>query len=238
MKFKVKENGFDEIRKKMILQKAPIILIAIFAGLAISHFNTNGQSTDVNILPFMIPIVIGSSFLGFIIAIKRQKKVFDSYELTIDEEKIIRRQNLTPDIEVSFSEVQKIIKNKNGTLTIKGVNSNNSIEVPSQIENLIELEAMLSKVTEITTHDKQSPQQKQTWVLALLTVALMMIVYLAKNKILVGVSGVVLTLGLTYSLIATQRSKHVDKITKAAIWLILFVLPSIIAVTYFKVFGL
>ena len=237
MKFKIKENGFDEIRKKMILRTIPIALIAACGGLAISHFNTNGQSSDVNVLPFVIPIIIGAMAFGLRKGIKRQKSIFDSYELTIDNERIIRRQNLTPDIEIQFSQIKEISKNKNGSLTIKGENLNNSIGVPSQIENMIELESILSKLFKITTSDKQSFQQKYPWVLSILTIVLMMVVYIAKNRILVGFVGSSLTIGLIYSLVITQKSKHLDKKTKRGMWFTLIVLFSVIAITYLKVFG-
>tara|TARA_B100000683_G_C12286530_1_gene472141 strand:+ start:55 stop:777 length:723 start_codon:yes stop_codon:yes gene_type:complete len=237
MKFKIKENGFDEVRKKMILRTIPIALIAACGGLAISHFNTNGQSSDVNVLPFVIPIIIGAMAFGLRKGIKRQKSIFDSYELTIDNERIIRRQNLTPDIEIQFSQIKEISKNKNGSLTIKGENLNNSIGVPSQIENMIELESILSKLFKITTSDKQSFQQKYPWVLSILTIVLMMVVYIAKNRILVGFVGSSLTIGLIYSLVITQKSKHLDKKTKRGMWFTLIVLFSVIAITYLKVFG-
>jgi hypothetical protein len=237
MKFKIKENGFDEIRKQMILRTIPIALIAACGGLAISHFNTNGQSSDVNVLPFLIPIIIGAMVFGLLKGIKRQKNIFNSYELTINDESILRKQDLTADIEIQFNEIKEITKNKNGALAIKGENSNKSIGVPSQVENIMELESRLSKVFEITTSNKQTFIQKFPWVLPLLTIGLMMTVFIAKNKILVGIAGVSLTIGLIYSLVVTQKSKHLDKKTKKGMWLILIVLFSIIAVTYFKVFG-
>jgi hypothetical protein len=237
MKFKIKENGFDDIKKKMILRTIPIALIAASGGLAISHFNTSGQSSDVNVLPFVIPIIIGAMVFGILKGIKRQKNIFNSYELTIEDERIIRRQDLTSDIEIPFSEIREITKNRNGSLAIKGANSNNSIGVPSQIENLIELESELSKIVEITASDKQTFLQKYSWVLPLLTIGLMMTVYIAKNKVLVGVAGTLLTIGLIYSLVVTQKSKHLDKKTKRGMRLTLIVLFSVIAVTYFKVFG-
>ena len=37
MKFKIKDSGFEEIRKKMILRAIPVALISVCGGLAIGH---------------------------------------------------------------------------------------------------------------------------------------------------------------------------------------------------------
>ena len=60
--FKIRQDGFKEIRKALLIKAIPISLLAIFGGLAISYINTNGQQNIVNILPFVIPYPSG--FIG------------------------------------------------------------------------------------------------------------------------------------------------------------------------------
>lgn len=86
----------------------------------------------------------------------------------------------------------------------------------------------------ITVSDDKSFAQKYQWVFSLLAVILMVITYLSTNKFLVGVAGTTLTIGLIYSLITSQRSKHIDRKTKRSMWLVLIVLFAVIAITYSK----
>ncbi|MFY0602069.1 MAG: hypothetical protein JXR03_20510 [Cyclobacteriaceae bacterium] len=232
--FKIKENGFNEIRKKMILRVIPIALIAGLGGLAISHFNTGGQSSGISSLLIGLPVILGAMAFGLVKGIKRQKNIFNSYTLIINETEIIRQQNLTPDIIIPIREIKEIIKNKEGAFAIKRENSSDAIGIPIQIEKIEELEIRLSSLKEITESDKKSLIQKFPWALPLATVGLMMIVYISTNKLHVGLSGATLTIGLTYSLIIGQKSKHVDRKTKRGMWLTLLILCSVIAITYSK----
>lgn len=235
--YQIKENGFDEIKKKIILRVVPIALIAMIGGLTINHFTTNGQSSNMNVLPFLIPFIIVIMALGIRKAVKRQKDIFNSYKLIIDNQKIIRQQHLTPDIEIPLEEIKEIIKNKNGTFIIKGEKLSNTISIPSQLEKIDEVEVKLAEITKIIQNDKKPFLQRFFWVIPILTVGLLMIVYISENKILVGFSTIVLILGAIYSLISTQRSKHVDSKTKKGIWFIILVLFSVITVSYIKLFG-
>jgi type III secretory pathway component EscS len=233
-KFKIKENGFDEVRKKVLYRTIPIVIIAAAGGLLISLFNSNGQTTEVNTLPFVIPIIIGALAFGLFKGLNRQKQIFNSFILTIDEIEVTREQALTPAISIPVSEIQQIIKNSKGTFVIKGKSPQEVIGIPSQIENSEALESFLSELKSITVSDDKSFVQKYQWVFPLLTVILMVITYLSTNKLLVGITGTTLTIGLIYSFITTQRSKHIDKKTKKSMWLVLIVLFAVIAITYFK----
>ncbi len=233
-KFNIKENGFDEIRKKVLYRTIPIGIIAAAGGLSISLFNSNGQTTDVNTLPFVIPIIIGALAFGLFKGLKRQKQIFNSFTLTIDESAVTREQDLTPIISIPIGEIQQIVKSSKGTFVIKGNSPQDVIGIPSQIENPETLESILSELSNITTSDDKSFVQKYQWAFPLLTVVLMVVTYLSTNKILVGITGTTLIIGLIYSLVTSQQSKHIDKKTKRSMWMVLIVLFSVIAITYFK----
>lgn len=235
--FKIKENGFAEIRNKMLWRAIPMMLIAGLGGMAISYFNTNQQSTDVNVWPFVIPIFLAAGAYGIISSIKRQKKIFDSYVLTIDENTIIREQNITPTISIPLEEINGITKQPNGAYIIKGTSSVDMIGIPVQIENMDELELLLSDIKEITINDKKSFTQKYIWASVIITLGLMAAVYTSSNKILVGFSGTILTIGLLYTLVTTQRSKHIDRKTKRGMWIVLILIFSIVSIMYYKLTG-
>ncbi len=235
--FKIRKDGFKEIRKAMLIKAIPISLLATFGGLAISHFNTNAQQSDINVFPFVIPLVLGALAFGLYRGVNRQKEIFDSYILTIDDNGITREQHNTPTISISNADLKEIIKNSNGSFTIKGNSTVNVIGVPSQIDDYKKLEKLLSEIRQILSKNSEPFLQKYRGLLSILTIGLMAAVYISKNKIIVGVCGTVLISALGYSFFEVQRSKNIDSKTKKGMWWLIFVTASIIGVMYFKLTG-
>ena len=233
--FKIRHDGFNEVRKKIISRTVPIALLAAIGGLTISYFNSKSESLDITFLLIIFPFILVLIGLGLFLGIKRQKDIFNSYTLTIEDENILKSQNLISDIKIHFKDIKEIIKNKDGSFVIKGKQSRDIIGIPVQLENIDELELTLSNIFEITLNDKKTLTQKFPWVLPLAVIVLMIIVYISENKILVGIAGITLVIGLVYSFVVTQRNKQIDRKTKRTMWLSLIVLFSIILVTYVKV---
>jgi hypothetical protein len=235
--FKIRKDGFKEIRKAMLIKAIPISLIAAFGGLTISHFNTNGQQSDVNIFPFVIPLVLGVLAFGLYRGVNRQQEIFDSYILTLDNNGITREQHNTPTITISNADLSEIIKNSNGSFTIKGNSTVNVIGVPSQIDDYEKLEKLLSGIRQISTKTNEPFLQKFRGLLSILTIGLMAAVNISKDKIIVGVSGTVLLAVLGYSFFEIQRSKNIDRKTKKGMWWLILVTASIFGVMYYKLTG-
>lgn len=232
--FAIQENGFNQIRKKILRNSILFGSIAIFAGLFISIYNSYGQESQVNTVLLVAPIIIAAFCYGIFKAIRNQKELFSSFRLLIDADKITREQALTPTISIPISEIREIIKSAKGGFIIKGKSTQDIIIVPPQIDNPEKLESRLSSLIDLTFKGNKSFAQKYPWLFPPLMIILMIVVYVSNNKILVGISGTILTFGLIYSLVVTQRSKHVDKRTKTSMWLVLVALFSIIAITLAK----
>lgn len=235
--FKIRKDGFKEIRKATLMKIVPIALLVTFSGVAISLYNTNGQQSDVNILPFVIPFLLGIIALGLYIGIKRLKGIFDSYVLTIDNNGITREQLNTPTITILNADISEIVKNSNGGITIKGNSNLNVIGVPSQIENYENLEKMLSEIKQISTKPSKPFLQKFKALLSILTIGLMAAIYISNDKTIVAVCGTVLLAVLGYSFFETQRSKNIDSKTKKGTWWIILVFAGIVGLIYFKLTG-
>lgn len=235
--FKIRQDGFKEIRKAMLIKAIPISLLAAVGGLAISHFNTNVQQSDVNVFPIVVPIVLGALTFGLYRGVNRQKEIFDSYRLTLDNNGITREQHNTPTITISNTDISEIIKNSNGSFTIKGNSSVNVIGVPSQIDDYEKLEKSLAQIRQISTKSSEPFLQKFRGLLSILTIGLMAAVYISKDKIIVGVSGTVLLAVMGYSFFEVQRSKNVDSKTKKGMWWLILVTASIVGVMYYKLTG-
>jgi len=235
--FQIRDNGFAEIKKAMIIKTIPIVILAAGTGLSISYFNTNVQSNDVNVLPFVIPIIIGALAFGLFKGINRQKGLFESYKLIINENEIIREQNNTQTISIPHNEIKSIIRNPKGILTIVGNSNTEIIGVPFQINNSEKLEQILSQIKPITYSDKKPLAEKYKGLLILLMLGLMASVYISKDKLVVGITGTILILILSYSFYEGRRNKNIDKKTKNGMWWLILVLLSVIGNMYFKLTG-
>ncbi|MFY7826890.1 MAG: hypothetical protein ACOVQ4_07185 [Flectobacillus sp.] len=235
--FKIRQDGFKEIRNMMLLKATPISLIAAFGGLLLSHFNTNEQQSNVNVFPYVIPMILGALAFGLYRSINRQKEIFESYRLRIDDNGITREQLNTPTITIKSAEVSEIIKNSNGSFTIKGKSFVDIIGVPSQIDNYEKLEKALANIKQISTKNSEPYLQKFRGILSILLIGLMALVYISKDKIIVGISGTVLLAMLGYSVYEVQKSKNIDSKTKKGMWWLIFVIASLIVGMYYKLTG-
>ena len=236
--FKIKPNGFNEIRNAILLKTIPLVLISAFAGIALSYYSSIGKNDDINILPFLIPFFIIIITLGLFLGIKRQKLIFNSYTLSISNEMIIRYQMNTPTISMSVNEIKEIHKSKNGAFSIKGNSHLNIIYVPVQIENAEKLEEMLNNIKQIQVKIRTPFLQKYIMILPIITIGLFAAVYLSENKLVVGICGTFLIITLIYSIIEIRRNKNIDYRVKKNLWFSILIILVILYKMFYKLFEL
>jgi hypothetical protein len=235
--FKVRQDGFREIRKQLLIRAVPIMLVSATAGVVISSINSKNKESDINVLPFMIPFIVMAVGIGLYRGLKRQKNLFESFTLTLLNNLITREQLNTPTVSIYFNEIKEIRKNRNGTLTVRGKNPTDIIHIPTQIENYSELELLLNKIIPITVRKKEPILEKYPTLLSFLVLGLMFCVYTTTNRIVVAISGTLLTPLMVWGFYDTRRSKNIDSKTRRFSWWILLVLLSIIGVMVVKLTG-
>ncbi|MBC8755769.1 hypothetical protein H2O64_13920 [Kordia sp. YSTF-M3] len=238
--FQIRENGFNEIKKGIIIKTIPLAILSAIVGVAISEFNSNKESSDTYIyaLLFLITLIIGAITFGVFKGIKRQRILFESYKLTITSSEIIRERHATQTVSIPLHEIKSIVKSSKGIFMIVGSSTEDVIDVPLQINNPERLEQILTQIQPISDADERSFIIKYKYILlGLLMLGLMASVYLATNKVVVGIAGTALTLFLVYAFLKVLKSKHIDKKTKKGMWWILLVLFSILGTMYMKLTG-
>jgi hypothetical protein len=236
--FKIRQDGFKEIRKKMLSRSIPLLLIAGIVGITISTINSKQKGNDINVLPIIIPVIAAALGFGIYRGVNRQKALFESYTLTITNNLLTREQLNTPTISIYFNDIKEIAKHKNGSFTIIGKETVDIIGVPVQIEDYLQLETALQQIKPIVVKDKVSFMEKYQSLTGFLTVGLMLCVYTINNKIIVALTGSALVALIVWSFIKIRSSKNVDRKTKRTVWWVVLVLASVIAVMFFKLTGL
>lgn len=227
--FTISEQGIKQINKQLLRYIIPFLFILIIGFIVVNVLTMPSKKESVNTLPYALPVFVGIVCFGFYRGAQRRKQLLRSYKVSITPNAIMRQQYNTPDIALYHSEINEIAKTRRGAFFIKGKDSSAIICVPSQIERRDELEATLHAIFPITEKGNLPLLQKAKALLAVLMAALMICVYVSTNKILVAVSGVLVTGLLIWSFFEVQRNRNIDKRTRRSTWWVVLVLLSIIA---------
>lgn len=233
--FTIKTNGFNEIKKQLIIKSLPLLLVSMSFGLAITYFNTENKQDLITILPFIIPIILFALGYGIFTGIKRQEKLFQTYKLMFSENNVIREQINTPSINIQFVDIKSIIKDKKGSFTIKGKTATDTILIPAQIDNYEKLEILINKIKPTEEFNKPTFDEKHKTPITILTLFCMVIVYVSFNKILVGICGLIVSGILIRSFFQIKNNNNIDNKTKRIGYYSLLVLLSIVTVTIMKI---
>lgn len=228
------KEGFKEIQKKSLTRTIPLMAAALVVSIGI---NFGSKPGEVNTWPYLILLISGVLVFSLYKGLNRQRKIFESYLLTIDDDFIQRDQLNTPTVKIIKDEIKEIIAYPNGGFAIVGKTKTDLIVVTKYIDSITDVENSLKRLKQFSTPPKKSAIEKLSPFLALFGLALMAVVYISTNKTLVLVSGTVLTILLSWSFYEVQISKNIDSKTKKNSWWTIVVLLSVIGITYSKVAG-
>jgi len=233
--FKIKENGYQEIKKQTLIRTLPVMVISIAVGLvSFEHNNIINSDSDVNVYPYIIPIIMAAIAYGINKGLKRQKEIFETYELNLTDEGIERKQCNTPTISLQFSDIKSLTKSKQGGLLIKGNSIANAIMVHPQVEDSSILETILTEKCDCEIIGKKPLNQQLAIPITIVALASVATLYVATNKILVGISGSIVSAIMIYSFITIQKNKNVDNKTKKLSYYMLGTFLCFIAITLYK----
>jgi hypothetical protein len=105
------------------------------------------------------------------------------------------------------------------------------------IEKREEVKSFLETVKPVTLQEKKSVLLRFAPLLMLATIASMAALYFSYNKIVVAVSGLLLTGLMGWSFYMIRTSSLIDSSIKRRSWWMLMVMFFILAIMYYKVFG-
>jgi hypothetical protein len=130
-----------------------VSLLYIMCGLAAvaSVFIPTGEPVNASYgnLHFVVPALLVCAAIGLWGSVRRQRKRWASYELVINEDTIICKQNDIPTITITKDEIQYMVESAKGVVVIKSLINNRMIMIPAGIANREELLAILAGFGEI-----------------------------------------------------------------------------------------
>ena len=233
--FKIGEDGYKKFRKRWLTIMLPLLTGTAVLVLLLNTYSA--RTTEVNVLPYLIPILAVWFGFGIFRSLRKQKKLLMSYRLTISEEGITREQMNTPPLSISFMEIKEIIKTKKGGFMIKGVDRTDVILVPYMIDDPEMLEERLQALAPITYNAKEPLYRKYGMVLFALALGMMLCVYTVTNKIMVAICAILLVGLFVWAFYEIRVSKNVPRNAKRSSWFFLIVVVAILYMTYLKLTG-
>ncbi|MBW4891380.1 hypothetical protein KXQ82_16750 [Mucilaginibacter sp. HMF5004] len=206
--------------------------ISVIVGVVISLYHS--KEANINNLLLNIPILCFC--LGFVIyrGVKSQKHSFESIQLITDNETLTRLQFSKPSIIIRYDDITSIEKSNDGYLIIKSNNSNGKLIIPSQIENIIELEIILNNIIQVKSKPRYQLVNYKALGTIMMAIIMMICVYLSDNKIIVGISGLGIVVLMAYAFYQLRTNKSIDDKSKLTSWILLIVIASVIGILYDK----
>lgn len=224
--FTTAKDRFREVRKKLLMANLYGYVIGTLL-VAVGHIILREEPSDslISTLIIMIPV----SGVSLYYNLKRQKRTYESFRLTITEDAVIREQADTPTITIPRNRINEIFRTGSGIICIVGESKLNAIGVPLQIENREELERKLSEIRPIVT---KSPWTS-TVILQLIGIAVVIagcpIGLLTDDRPTITVSGFGLCAFLVVGFILIHRSKHFDRRMKRMSYLTIIPLLGVLS---------
>lgn len=231
--YKNRKDGFKVIQKRTLKIILPLMVLGLLSGTGISYYNKASFDT----IPFVLVISFIAVSFGMYRGLNRQRILFNSYSLRVENQCLIREQQNTPTVQIPKQDVQEIIRYANGSYLIKGKNPTDHIIVSEFVEDFEKLTVSLSKIGEIKTQEAKSMLQRLMLPLIGAGLILMATVYISTNKYLVVISGTAVVSGLAWSVYHVFTSKNVDSKTKRSMWWSVLVILSILGTMYAKLNG-
>lgn len=231
-RFTLTPAGVAAISRRILLIAVPIMALAlgvgIYVGLAGSGPGTGGRGGSAPaLLSGGVMVVIGGAVIAMVI--KQQRRLWESFELTVGEMGLTKRQSGFADLSISRGEVRRI-REAPGGLVVETGSALRQLGIPSGIERYDELKQLLGAWQPIETIG--AAQSRRGLILgagaALATLLAFGAVFLSQNPLIVVPLGSLLALGLAASVIITHRSAMFDTRTRRLMWVVVFPMASII----------
>lgn len=226
--YKLNPDQIAQTRKKLLTRVLPIM--GVFLLIIAFTQGYNMKTGEFNLTSTLIVIAIFAALSGwsFYRILSKQKKVYESYRITLHDNLIIGEQSNSPRIEIYVNEIASMEKTYHNYIIIRGKSPQEIIYIPPQLENYEDLERRLEEIMLITPAKRISFLQRYRLLVMLAMLILFIVSMGAPNAIVAAACGTpVIALSL-YIFFAGMQNKNFDNRAKRSLWVFL-VMPLVIA---------
>lgn len=219
--YKLSSEGFESVERKARNQTIIIFLILIAVMLFIVAPELSREPLSLASVPISFILIAAAAYAGIRKSSKGLQNRWSSYELSLIDDVVIRRQAQTPDIEIRRNQVVSLQETSSGDIIIKTDDRRKFIVVPASLNGREEVREHLAKWQKIELLTERPILKILPIVTALGTIGAFATTVASQNIRVVLPVGFLLIAVLLWSLIEIQRSPHVEARIKRSAWLVL-----------------
>jgi hypothetical protein len=217
MEFRYIPENFRHVRVKLVRMLA-LIFSGVFILAGILPFVWSGD-VHWGKLVIQLTVILIIAIVVIRNSVRSQRKIFKSFRLLIDDEKILLQRQGLKDLVIAQSEVRSIVRKQNGNLIVKGKNPHYTIYILPYIDNQSELEHRLNEISAIR-HTRGNANGLWFLPISLLTAAAIAGIGMSYDKVIrficIGLLMVIMGAGFYVS----QVHKNTDPTTRVLSWAI------------------
>lgn len=201
----------------------PAILMVAAAALITSLFVgvRSGSSMKASIIS-AVSFALILTYLAFSIprkALRCIRKMWDTYELEIGADYLLRRQTDLPDLRLRFDEVRKVEQFPGRYLRVIGNPSLRLIEIPQGIENFEEVLSTISTIMRVQAPHTE-PWQKRVLVMAAGSAGFLTMLW-SKSLALVVPLAIGMSVYFVWTFLRIRRNPNCSRSTRRIAWIYL-----------------
>ena len=215
--YKLVPQDYLKANKKRISVVCFIMFIMFLLVMYVISSQENNSVYDTSTLVAEYTAYAIASIVFFTVFLKAifklLKKGWLSYELHIDSDKLIQKQNHLRDITINREEIADIIEEKNKGIYINTKEKNKTVFIPLNLDGykevrkiLVEWKGINEKVDKISSYTLKN-------IYTVLSILILIIVLTLRNKYVVIPLGIIYIMIFIYNLIELKSSSEFDERT-------------------------
>jgi hypothetical protein len=225
MVFTTRPGSFREVKRKVIPVMVFVFSFLFLIGILIPALIKDEPANWPAIGYILLFFILLTWFVTWS-SLKRQQRAFETYRLTIDDNRIMREQANVPSIIIEKRDIEKIVQNSNGSFTVIGSSKLNAIGIPAQVEDYEEIKNMLAQIKPLEVKSSKTFVEKMFVPLSLSGAMLIAITSVTKNPAVNLICSFLIVAIMLGGFLVIQLSRNVDRRTKRISWIFLVPLLS------------
>jgi hypothetical protein len=228
-------EGFAAARNRLLRQRAVLFvgILLFLLGFTYKEFHETWRPNSIaSFLPalFVVLILLVAIAFGLRKGIKRNRESWDSFELLVGQDFVIRKMKDFPELEIQRHEVTRIRETSSG-LYVETQVKDRTIGIARTLVNYEDARERLSRWLP-PVHEPQQGWTAPTrwmWMYPVITLVFLAVFFISKSNLVIVATGIPLVLTLFGSIWLLRRSVQVSTRTKRQTFIFVLPLLAIIA---------